>query len=85
MKLIIMQFSPVFYFMPLWSTCSQNPILKDLGLCSSLIVRDQVSHPCRTTGKSIVLDILIFTFLESRRDDEKSWTELPELDLLISS
>jgi hypothetical protein len=26
-----------------------------LSLCSSLSVRDQVSHPCKTTGKIIVL------------------------------
>jgi hypothetical protein len=35
-------------------------------LCSSLNVRDQVSHSYRTTGK-IVLYILTFTFLDSRR------------------
>jgi hypothetical protein len=32
------------------------------NLCSSLNVRDQVSHPYRTTGKIIVVFILIFTF-----------------------
>jgi hypothetical protein len=31
-----------------------------LSLCSSLNVRDQVSHPNRTTGKIIVLYIVIF-------------------------
>jgi hypothetical protein len=34
-----------------------------LSLCSSLKVRDQVSHPYRTTGKITVLFILIFSFL----------------------
>jgi hypothetical protein len=29
---------------------------KTLSVCSSLIVRDQVSHPYRTTGKIIVLN-----------------------------
>jgi hypothetical protein len=32
-----------------------------LSLCSSLNVRDQASHPYRTTGKIIVLYILIFS------------------------
>jgi hypothetical protein len=36
--------------------CSQTPLVY---LCSSLEVRDQVSHPYRTTGKIIVFDILI--------------------------
>jgi hypothetical protein len=35
---------------------------KTLSLCSSLKVRDQVSHPYNTTGKITVLYILIFSF-----------------------
>jgi hypothetical protein len=38
-----------------------------LSLCSSLNVRDQVSHPYRTTGKIIVLYILMLNFFNSRR------------------
>jgi hypothetical protein len=34
-------------------------------------VRDQVSHPYKTTGRIIVLYILTFTFLDSRRDDKR--------------
>ena len=34
-----------------------------LSMCSFLILRDQVSHPYKTTGKIIVLYTLIFTFL----------------------
>jgi hypothetical protein len=40
--------------------------LNILNLCSSLSVRHQVSHPYRTTGKIMVVYILIFKFFESR-------------------
>jgi hypothetical protein len=40
-----------------------------LSLCSSLNVRDQVSHPYRTTGKITVLNIQIF---KSSAADEKT-------------
>jgi dolichol kinase len=44
------------------------------SLCSSLKVRDEVSHAYRTTGNIIlvVVYILIFIFLDSRLDDESS-------------
>jgi hypothetical protein len=35
-----------------------------LSLCSSLNVRDQVSHPHKTTGRIMVLFSLAFTFLD---------------------
>jgi hypothetical protein len=60
-----------------------------LSLCSSLNIRDQVSHPYRTTGKIIVLYIPIFMFFYSRREDKRFWTEwkqaLPEFNLLLIS
>jgi hypothetical protein len=41
------------------------PLFSDtLSLCSSLNVRVKVSHPHKTTGKIIVLYILIFMFLD---------------------
>jgi hypothetical protein len=46
-----------------------------LSLCSYLNVRDQVSHPYKTTGRIMVLQMLTFTFLDSRRADRRLWTE----------
>jgi hypothetical protein len=47
----------------------------NLSLHSSFDNRGQVAHPYRTTGKITVLYILIFTVLESRREDNTFWTE----------
>jgi hypothetical protein len=52
---------------------------------SYLNVRDQVSHPHKTTGKGIVLYILIFMFLYSKHQDRRFWTKwqkaFPEFNL----
>jgi hypothetical protein len=60
-----------------------------LHLCFSLKVRDQVSHPYKTTGKIIILYILMYTFLDSRREGKRFWAEclhvLPEFNLLLIS
>jgi hypothetical protein len=45
-----------------------------VSLCSSLTMREQVSHPYKTTDKIIVLYIWIFTFLNSRPEDKRFWT-----------
>jgi hypothetical protein len=42
-----------------------------LSLCSSLSVRDQVSHPYKITGKIILLYTLIFVFLVSTLEDKR--------------
>jgi len=56
-KLLIMQPSRASRpFLPLrFKYSPQYPVLYTLNLCSSLSVRDQVSHPYKTTGKILIL------------------------------
>jgi hypothetical protein len=71
MQLLIMQFLQISrHLISFWSKYSpQHSVLKTLSLCASLDVRDQVSHPYRTTGKIILFYIVIFMFLKTA--DEK--------------
>ncbi|PNF20022.1 hypothetical protein B7P43_G05942 [Cryptotermes secundus] len=76
MKFLIMQFSPnSCHFISLWSKFLNTLFSNTLRLCSSLNIRDKVSHTYRTADKIIVLYILIFNFLDSRREDKRFWTE----------
>ena len=46
-----------------------------VSLLSPLSVSDQVSHPYKTTGKIIIMYILIFKFMESKLEDKRFCTE----------
>jgi hypothetical protein len=47
----------------------QHPILDTLSLCSSLNVRNQVSHPYKTIDKTTGLYILICKLLDTKWED----------------
>jgi hypothetical protein len=44
-------------------------------LCSSVSVRDQVSHLHKTEGKIRDFCTLIFKFLDRRQEGKRFWTE----------
>jgi hypothetical protein len=77
MKLLIMQFCPVScYILPVRPKyILQHHILKHPQLCSSLIVRQEVSHPHKTTGKVMVLQNLNFMLFDSFWEDKRFWCE----------
>jgi hypothetical protein len=54
-----------------------------LSLSYSLSISDEVSRPCKTKGKVIVLYILIFKFLGSKLEDRRFFTEWTRMTCTI--
>jgi hypothetical protein len=77
MKLLIMQFSPIScHFISLRTKYSpQHPVLKHPQSMFLPECEIPISHPYGITGKIKFLYILIFTLLDSRREDKRFWTE----------
>jgi hypothetical protein len=69
MKLLIMQ--PFNFF------SVPNSLLNTLFsvYVPPLISETAFHNPYKTTGKIIVLYLLVFTFIDSRLEDKKFWTE----------
>jgi hypothetical protein len=77
MKPLIVQFPPLpGDFLPLWPKYFFSTVfLNTFSLCLSPSVRDQGSHPYETTGKILVVYILIFILLGCKLEKKRFWTE----------
>jgi hypothetical protein len=62
-----MQFSPASNFISLWSKYSPQHLFSiTLSLVSFLNVRDQVSHPYRTTGHIIMYNVCTYQYVKTQ-------------------
>ena len=50
----------------------------NLSPCSSLVVRNKVSYPCKTTSRIVFLCVLIFIFWDKNVKDKIFWTWMVE-------
>jgi len=76
------------HFPVTWSLLRPNILLNTLfsdnfNLRFSLNMSDQVSHPCKTTDKVIILYILIFKFLDNKLEDKRFCTEQYNIDIMF--
>jgi len=66
--------SPVASFHSVPNISLSNLLSIALNICTHLNVTAQVLHPNNTTDETVVLQILILIFLESKLEDERLWT-----------
>jgi hypothetical protein len=73
-KFLIFQFSQIpWYIICLWSKCSPEHLMfKHSQPVFSRNIRDQISRPYRTMGRTIISYILIFMLLSSRQETKDS-------------
>jgi hypothetical protein len=76
MKLLIMQFYPSScHLISPRSRYSLHPLLNHPQSVSLSNVKDQVSYPHKSIGHIIVLQIIIFTFLDSRLEQNVNFSK----------
>jgi hypothetical protein len=85
MEFLIMQFSLAScHVIPLRSIYSPQHPVNTLNMCSSLNMRNQVSHPYKATSKIIELYILTSAFLCEDKSFRTSWYQaFPKFSLLL--